>query len=995
MAYKRSAQRLLIAFGVLCLLIATALVIAPPFIVRHVLQHTLQAEGIHAHIRHIDADVFTGQISLDHIRGHGAKDRAFRIKHLAVDIDYWPLTKHRVHVSSATLSDAYIQVGRDRDQQVTILGIPLPSSPSASNQTDWDFGIDQISVSGLTVHYTTPEQEGQPAVDQHFLFDRLQLGRVATWQPDQPTPVQLQLKLKPGTLSLDGQLKPLGTPLSGHLHLKADNWPMGVLLPFVGRGHITTLAGRLNANQKIDFKYDATQGLDLALDGHGRWQNAYFSATDGTDIKATKLTWHGHETARFPWASDKPSRVSVNGQVQLGDVTADRAGQLTFRQHSARWKGKAQAVLKQNRSQVATQGSLVTQHTRLSSPGWLRLSSDSSRLTGDLDLTLTANQTRIDTNGSLRADRLSFTIPDTTSLDSQSINWQGKSATRLTGQGTHIQTDGKLTGTSLAFSVPDTTDIGADHVQWQGTMRLANAQLFSRAANGHLVANDVHVNILNAPVRLSAERFGFNGQYGWQPDHDGKSLRLSMRGSAYSHKLEVIDTDIDSPWFAALQAHADGLDINGLNTIDFKALTANGVRILGDTDTNNAVVQAVSMHAKKFSLSDLAHYAVQKLTFGDTIIHVLHDAQGWGAISDFLGQANGDDNASKVATSDRTGTPSTTYAIDHLHLSGPAVTFFDNTTSPTVKINGSELDFTLDDLNTADPKQSTSYRLSADVGAYGHFDSLGTIVPFAPDGLRMDIKAWLRSLALAPLSGYLNAAMERQIANGAADGTLNLTATKGQIDGLLDTSLTNFRLTGNTGKEATIAFGISMKTALKLIRGRNDIIHFRTKILGDLTTPYFSMDNLIREAILAGLHTALLSNYSPIGLLDRAKNAVLNLFRSVEDRPAVFTDGRHYIRPQDRRYLALIAQAMRKHPNWTLHITGQATPADAKALKLTKLPTAIRRKKLKQLAQQRQEAVRDYMAARNVIPGRIIAGKPEVNESSSAEPSVAFSLNKK
>ncbi|WP_109992506.1 DUF748 domain-containing protein [Salinisphaera sp. LB1] len=1000
MAVRRGARWALIATGALIVMIAAALIIAPPFVLRYALQHYLKAEGITADIGHVHADIFTGQISLDDVSGHGPDNRRFRIGHFAVNIDYWPLTDHHIDLSYIRLANAHIDAGRNARQQPTIAGVPIPLPSAGGGQHNWGFGVGEVAVDQVTLHYRAPTHGDQPAVDQTLVVHGLHLGPIATWQPQQATHAKVQLRVADGRLDLQGRLSPLGDTRRANLTLKASHFSMQAFMPVARLGYVTALDGRLDADQQLSMTYAADGRLTLGVKGRSAWHNAHLATTDGTDVRGDSLSWQGDEQATLWRNHSQPGHIHADGKVALADVVAQRANQLDFRQKSASWHGKADAKLGQHTTRVTSHGKLSAQDTHLVSGNWLKLSSAAEHLTGDLNLTLTPDETRVDTDGGFAATGMGFTVPETVDLNSATLNWTGKTTTRLAGNGTHIQTDGHLTSNQLVFDVPKTSHVTADHVAWQGQVAMHSAQLFSRRAKGQLEAGNVHLNIPGAPIRMSAAQFGFDGQYAEQPDASGRALRLTLSGAAHSHKLDAVDTAINAPWIELLQTNASGIAIDGLDAIRVADLKASGVRMLGDSHGDGAAIRAVSMQAKQFALRDLQHYRVHDLELGGANIHTRHDKHGIGVISQFVGSMTASNQASKPhakasspGAASGPGAASATYAVDHMHLSGPAIAFVDKTTTPAVHLTGSKLHFTLDNLDTAKPNQDAHYTLGLDVGAYGHLDSRGKIAPFAPHGIRMDLNAWLRSLALAPLSGYLDAAMGRRIANGVADGTLNLSATKGQLNGVLDTTLTNFRLANSATKETDIAYGISMNTALKLLRGHNDIIHFRTKILGDVTTPYFSINNLIREAVLAGLRTALLSNYSPLGLLNNAKNSFLNLFRSVEDRPAIFTKGKHYVRPADRKYLALIAKAMRSHPGWTLHLAGQAVPADAKALKLHGTPAA-QHARLEQLARQRQSAVKDYLAARNVNPARIIAGNPSVVDSNKARPAVKFSLDK-
>lgn len=1006
MAIRHSARWALIAIGALVVLLALASFIAPPIVARHVLQHYLAAQGVTAHIGPVHVDIFTGRISLDDIRGHGPRGRDFRIGHLAVDIGYWPLIDHRIDLSSIDIARVRVAVGRNADGRPTVAGVPIGLGSTCGGQSDWGFGLGRLEADHVALHYRQPARGDRPAVDQTLDVVRLHLGRIATWQPEQNTDANIRLQVADGDLKLDGQLSPLGATQRARLRIQASDFAMQALTPLARLAYITELNGTFNADQQLSVRYGPNGELALDLDGRSSWRNAHLETTEGTRVRGDRLAWQGNEKARLWQGRGQPGRMTAKGKVELANIRARRAHQLDFSQKSATWNGKAEARLDRTSARVTSNGTLTADKTHLASSDGLRLTSDSEHLDGELNFTLSPDETRIETNGGFKASALSFLVPETLATQSAALDWQGKTRIRLAGSGTHIHTHGSLADDRLVFDVPETSHVTADHIDWQGAMHMHSAAPVSRRARGRFEASNLHLDIAEEPVRMTAAHFGFKGRYAEQPDDTGRALHLDVSGDAHGRKMRVMNTAIGAPWVSILQIGVRDIDIDGIDSIGLGDLEVSGIRVLDDPDASRSVMQAVTLNANRFTLRDLAHYSLHELEIGDAIIHTRHDADGMGLISRFVDSVTEtghtrnntahphEDRHSGQSSPARTGQTGTTFAVDHLHLSGPAITFVDTATTPAVRIHGSDLDFTLDGLNTAKPEQYTSYTLGLDVGAYGHFDSRGQIAPRAPGGMRMNLEAWLRSLALPPMSGYLNAAMDRKIANGVADGTLHLSATRGQLDGMLDTTVTNFRMANNATEKTDIALGISMDTALKLIRGRDDIIRFKTRLLGDITYPHFSINNLIREAVLAGLRTALLSNYSPIGLLNNARNFILNLFRSVEDRPAIFTAGMHYVRPADRRYLTLIARALRKHPDWALHVSGRAVPADARALDLGSISAAARHARLEKLARQRQDSVIDYLVARNATPTQIITGEPRVMQGEQTRPAVCFSLDK-
>lgn len=989
--------RALSSLGLVLGLLAAALIIAPPYVVRYALLDYLHEQGIDATIGHVEANLFTGDITIDDARGRVDGDTVFDIGHLSLRLRYPALLEHRVSLAHFDLADTAIDVRRGADNSIRIGGVDVLSAhPESQTTTGWGFALSQLHLGQLTIHYSQPAGAHQQAIDRQITLNKTKAADVRSWQPDDPIPMDADISYGDSHIRISGHITPFNPQLSAHIRLRTSDLSLDRLGPISASLGLDHLGGQLDSDQQIDITYSSARDLKLQIDGSMTWQHARLSGSGGLDVRSRRLQWQGKAKAELLKADNQPSSVDAQGTLKLANLRANQSGQFSFRQADGGWQGSAHATLAGEATTINTQGRLTTRQTRLSAPGRLQLSADQSTLNGNLNTRLSKNNTSIQTDGSFLAQGMSFAIPESMNFDSDTLNWHGKTTTRLGDSTTRINTDGRMNIDALGFRIPGTSAFTSRSASWQGSTNIHSAALFARQAQGTLALDDARLEIEGAPLTITANRLAYQGRYAEQPDADNDALRLTLHGDINSHQFDVENTAIGAPWVSVLQLHAARLSIDGLNRIRLPGLDTRGIRILGDTDTSSAVLQAVSLEAQSFALDDLAHYSADSVDIKHAIIHTRRTLRGYGVISEFLGRTKHPKQGSDGASAPDNSGSHSTYAIRHFSLSGPAAAFVDTVVTPRVDLNGSDINLTVDDLDTSNPEHRAQYRLSLDVGAYGHLDSTGKIAPMASKGINMELKAWLRSLAMAPLSGYLDAAMGRKIANGAADGTLHLTATDGQLDGDLDTTLSNFRLANKGQKKTNIAYGISLDGALSLVRGRNDLIHFKTRILGDVTNPYFSIKNLVREAILAGLRTTLLSDYSPLGLLNRAKNAFLNLFRSVSDRPALFQPGYYYIRPDDRKYLSLIAQYMYKHPKVSLTVQGHANPDDRNALITSQGAQLDSRThlSLQALARQRGEAVRDYLAARNVNPDRVKLQDPIVDDSADARPRATFTLDK-
>lgn len=802
-------------------------------------------------------------------------------------------------------------------------------------------------------------------------------------QPGGDSPASVRPDNSPGQRSTDAAPPPSAD--DGSLRMDGA-LPLVRLLQIAGRRDIVPIG---------DNK-DDPDGDTVKLNGPGFAMNATIRADDlqigrpgGLTLRQSHLEWKGQSSLSL---TGPATTIQTDSRLDTRGTELIAANGTTVTADSLGWSGSTSTDVADTFI-ITGQGKLNLGGLGIDVPGGLESRMAGLDFDGQTRVTSGEGAVQIHTQGDIASNQLRTTVPDALELNADRLAFTGATDTDVGTDSTDIDTDGSLSAQAFVFDISRTAAFQAGDISWDGDTEVSVGTLFSRQANGRLIAGDARLDLADTDVALTADRMTYQGSYGETPGNAGEALVLTMQGAIDGHDFDVMNTAIDMPWVSLLQVHGDGLSINGLETIDMDALKASGIGLLGDSRSNIAVVEAVTASARNFQLRDLLHYRFEELDLEGTNIHVRRDPDGMGAISKFM---SGGKRASASAGSGEAAGPSSSYAFDTLDISGPAIAFVDTAVEPTVRIDGADLNLAVEGLDTATPNQNASFRLAVDLGAYGHLDGRGDIAPMASNGVNMDIDAWLRSLAMTPLSGYLNAALGRKIANGAIDGTLKMKATDGQLDGNLDTTLSNFRLAPTPHEQTNVALGVSLDTALALIRGQSDTINFQTLILGDVTSPYFSVKNLVREAVLAGLRTAILSDYSPVGLLNRAKNAVMNIGRSLVSRPAEFRPGRHYIRPEDREYLGRIAQAMNSKPDIRLTVTGHAVPEDADQMSFFHGASVDEDNhvSLQELARKRGEAVRDYLAARDVNPDHITLAEPVVDRNSEAKPEAVFSISR-
>ena len=313
MSIFRGVRRALISFGVLCLVIIAALVIAPSFIVRYLLIDYLHEAGVSADIGHVDADIFTGTVIIDNAHGKTASGEVFNIGHAALELRYTPLLHKRISLSGLTLDDARLDVRRSADNALKVGGITVISAkPRQNAPLQWGLGLTHLALDRVVVHYRRTARDSQPAINRVLKIHSASIRNVATWQPDANVPFNAHLSVGDSQLRLSGQALPFGPTRRARFKLTTKDFALSLLAPLTHVSGLSELAGTLNGQQQIDIEYDPHKALTTTVDGTTRWTGAALATHSGLRIASRAIDWQG---------TLKATVLRANGQTGRLDTT--------------------------------------------------------------------------------------------------------------------------------------------------------------------------------------------------------------------------------------------------------------------------------------------------------------------------------------------------------------------------------------------------------------------------------------------------------------------------------------------------------------------------------------------------------------------------------------------------------------------------------------------------------------------------------------------------
>lgn len=320
------------------------------------------------------------------------------------------------------------------------------------------------------------------------------------------------------------------------------------------------------------------------------------------------------------------------------------------------------------------------------------------------------------------------------------------------------------------------------------------------------------------------------------------------------------------------------------------------------------------------------------------------------------------------------------------------VAFIDNSTDPVMKIALSELSIKADNIDSTKPDSQSHLMLSATTSQHANITIEGSAQVFS-EKLSFDGKGKIRGLDLRPLTPVTRKTIGHIIKSGQLNADLKLQARHNILDSDIKLSLYHFNLQAiskEDAKKLNDSFGMPLNQALALLRDKDDSIHLNIPITGDINKPDFDPMDAIIKATSKATTVALITFYTPYGLIYTGGNLLFDLATALNFDPITFTPGSSDLQQNNKQQLDKLAKLMTEKPGIHLTLCGISNQDDKDFLfpefdknkdsrdneskNLTK-PQIL---SLKKLADQRQINAKNYLVNKKAIPAeRLILCVPE------------------
>jgi outer membrane protein OmpA-like peptidoglycan-associated protein len=555
-------------------------------------------------------------------------------------------------------------------------------------------------------------------------------------------------------------------------------------------------------------------------------------------------------------------------------------------------------------------------------------------------------------------------------------------------------------------------------VSWDGEVQtdVTAAAPPAVMTRGDWVLDDL--DLTAAGLRVTEKQATWKGglDYGTNAAPSGRGLLIT--GDVAVTDLRAVDPDKGE--LAAWQTLAvDGVRVEGRDMVEAAALDLTGLRALqGPSGADGGVappaVTLGELAVKGIRVWGSSQVEAELVRLDALQARVIRDDGGRLTVARWrpaTSPAPAAPPASAAPQPAATGAESGSAAhkmvvrIDRLEVSGDsAFAFADDSVDPPFHLDVDPIHLLVESLDGAQPDQPSPVELRAKIGKYGEVHVAGTMEPFAARPT-LSLDGEVTSIDLAPLTSYTAAAVGYRVKSGHLDGDLDVQVDQGALQAESDwraNKLEMVRLTAADQDRLSAGLGLPVNTALALLRDRDDNIRLKVPVAGNLNDPELRLGQTIRKVVTTALvkainkavvaYVAVVSSPAAIAL---AAGKVVSLATAVHFDPVLFAPGDATLDAAAADYLDALAERLDERPGIRLNLCGIAVPGDAQPAPPGAAPGdgEAEIEALRQLAQDRGEAVKDYLTfRRGIAPERLFVCSPEVDEAEGGEARVEISL---
>ena len=954
----------------------------------------------------VDFNPITGHMTLTNLSVIMGAQTVLKIPQAILNIEWRPFMNKRFVLARFEISDAELTVQAFEDDSWQIGGIKLPGKKETSEPAAWDFGLQQVDVKNSMIKFISPQLSSDLKIEQ------AKISKLNSWRPERSAHLEFEGQLDGGNLQLQLDVSPFGRDIlaSGQVKLKGLNLkPFAQLL----KPQVNTLEGQLEADLNIETRQTADNGISHKQKGLLKLSQIQIRIED-TEFSNESIAWDGELKVDIPKLGEV-LKISTDGKLNGSklSMTAQNAD-MQIQQEQLNWEGKLNFEQTPVAVNLNADSTLSLQNTEVNTAD-VKLTEEKLNWTGTTQLSFAekGGEQRINANGNLASGPSTITlIQENLNLTHTDLDWQGKFDYAIENAGTKINTDGQMRLAAVKFESPD-VNLAEEEIKWKGALQFsvpADAGGQRVIADGAIGGNHLQADLPNRKLKLGHQGLSWKGRLDSGETNDFSSLKAEADFSL--NDIEIIQSETNQHLFNLDQADFQAIQIEGLDKIKVSGIALNGLALLAElksaqsNDADSSLLRLQELGAKDIQLSQQKNLAIESINMKAMKIFLRRDSEGKLPVIERLHTVQSDEasaDQSKPAASDAKTKEKPSdfgFRIGQIEITGDSkLQFQDESVSPAFSIDLSLLEARLDDLDSRQPEKPATLKLLLSDREDGRLSLDGTMQPFAGK-LSLDWVGKIESLDLPLLSPYVIQNTGYRFIGGEMQADIPVKINQNQLEGKIDLILYNPKVEpikaekSPEEKQGKIRLNMSLDSALKLMRDKQNNVKINIPISGDISDPKFSVAEAVNKVLAKTLQTSAFSYLKfmlgPYGIGISAAEFAYDQASKIRLNPIIFAPGNDDLDESATDYTQRVAAILKEHPTVQVSVCGVATQGDRAAMGAN---ASIEDAALLELAQNRTERIKEQLVkSHGITAKRIITCEPKIDKNAEAEPRVDLEI---
>ena len=553
-----------------------------------------------------------------------------------------------------------------------------------------------------------------------------------------------------------------------------------------------------------------------------------------------------------------------------------------------------------------------------------------------------------------------------------------------------------------------------DRLQWDGTTTLTGAGELAVDTSGALAGSGLDFAMPARRFRLQQGELNWQGRVAYT---GGEAAGLQVNGGLSLDKAEVDAADGETRLVGFDMFSIGGIDMQGLESISIDDLVITNAT-LADTAPVDEGVSPAAAQARPLEIASLSFDHIEITDGRRIVIDTIESREArysavrgkdgkWRIVTileslPFTGDVE-QEPAEEV-------TEPGSLRIGELRNIDMVVRVEDRTVRPPFRIQLDGMETTTN-IDTDRPDQDTHVHLKGRTSRHDSIEIKGTIRPLATP-VSVNLEGHIEGLEMPLLSPYAVASIGHRLDSGQLDAESTIRVDQGRLDGMNTLVMKGLRVSPVKGEELEqmqSQLAVPLDKGLDMLRDDNDVIRLKLPIKGDLENPDFDVSDVINQAVARATREGAIASLTlllqPYGSLITVARYAADKASAVRLDPVVFAPASSDLDKARHEYLDKVAGINEKRPGINIKLCGVATATDREALarqtgkggqqqdKPASPATEVSDERLIDLANSRDEAVKDYLVSRHGIkPGRLIACQPVIDPAEGVAPRVDMLL---